>query len=392
MSFSEFKHVRLSAVSAVVPKDEIRLDDEAGYYHNDLRKVQRVKKMIGLDRRRIAPDGVTASDLCLQAAQRLLDETGVDRAGIDALLFVTQSGDYPIPATAFLQHKELGLSPDCAVFDVNLGCSGYIYGLWLTSCMIEAGARKRILLLAGDAGFRLDPANRVVTPIFGDAGTASLLEYKEGASPLSFSLGSDGAGYEAIIRPGGGARIPHLPETAAKSGYLETVTDASGNPWTVAGYGNTWMDGMAVFDFTMSIVPEHIRRHLAHKGLEPAQLDYLILHQANKQVVENIAAATGFTAGQTPWETLSKYGNQACASVPCVVCDQLQAACGAQQRLHLMLCGYGIGLSWGSCIGDFTGLHCCGIHDYISPAHIPTQAERIAYWHKKFRRDDDGQT
>ncbi|MDL2291244.1 ketoacyl-ACP synthase III, partial [Desulfovibrio sp. OttesenSCG-928-F20] len=340
-------------------------------------------------RRRIAPDGVTASDLCIQAAERLFGERTIDPETIDAVIFVTQSADYPVPASAFLQQKALGISQDCAVFDVNLGCSGYVYGLWLASCMIESRARKRILLLAGDAGFRLDPANRIVAPIFGDAGTASLLEFKEDASPLSFSLGSDGNGYEAIIRPGGGARIPHLPETATEDGYLKKITDTGGNPWMVGGFGNTWMDGMAVFDFTMSVVPEHIRQHMAHKDLESAQLDYLILHQANKQVVENVAAATGFIAEQTPWETLSKFGNQACASVPCVICDQLKPACDANERLHLLLCGYGIGLSWGSCIGDFTGLHCCGIHGYTPPAHIPTQEERIAYWHKKFAGDSD---
>jgi 3-oxoacyl-[acyl-carrier-protein] synthase-3 len=100
MTFSEFSHVRLKAVAAVVPRDEVRLEDEAAYYGNDLRKVERIKKMAGLDRRRIAPEGVTVSDLCVQAAERLLAETATDRAGIDAIVCVTQSGDYPVPASA----------------------------------------------------------------------------------------------------------------------------------------------------------------------------------------------------------------------------------------------------------------------------------------------------
>jgi 3-oxoacyl-[acyl-carrier-protein] synthase-3 len=391
MTFSEFTHVRLSAVAAVVPQNEVRLEDEAAYYNNDKRRVDRVRTMAGLDRRRIAPEGVTVSDLCVQAAERLLTETDTDRAGIDAVVCVTQSGDYPVPASAFLQQKNLGLTTDCAVFDVNLGCSGYVYGLWLAACMIECRVRRRVLLTAGEAYFHcMNPANRIVTPIFGDAGTASLLEYAEDAAPLSFSLGSDGRGYEALIRPGGGGSIPHLPDAPGTDAYLAVVRDAGGNPWSVGGYGNIWMDAEAVFDFTMSVIPEHISGHLARCKLAPGDLDFLILHQANKQIVQNLAAATGFTPEQSPWETLSKYGNQAGASIPSVICDRLKERCVARQRLFLMLCGFGIGLSWGSCIGDFTGLQCCGIHDYVPPAAIVPRSERIAYWHGKFAGENDG--
>jgi 3-oxoacyl-[acyl-carrier-protein] synthase-3 len=391
MAFSEFFHVRLSAVAAVVPRDEVRLEDEVAFYNNDMRKVERIGKMAGLKRRRIAPAGVTVTDLCVRAAERLLTDTGTDRATVDAVVCVTQSGDYPVPSSAFLQQKALGLTTDCAVFDVNLGCSGYIYGLWLASCMIESRARRRVLLLVGDAGFRyMDPANRIVTPVFGDAGTASLLEYADDAAPLSFSLGSDGSGYEAIIRPGGGGSIPHVPGGPDEDAYLTVVRDVGGNPWSVGGFGNIWMDGAAIFDFAMSVMPEHIREHLAHRGLAPNQLDRLILHQANKQIVQNLAEAAGFAPEQAPWETLTKYGNQAGASIPSVICDQLKGLCDARQRLYLMLCGFGVGLSWGSCIGDFTGLHCCGIHDFDPPAATTTGAERIAYWHKKFAGENDG--
>lgn len=391
MNYSDFSHVRLSCVSSVVPKDEICLDDEVSYYNNDLRKVQRVKKMLGLDRRRIAPEGVTSSDLCIQAAQNVFHSMNCDPSSIDALVFVTQSPDYLAPATAFVQQAALGLPEHCAVFDVNLGCSGYIYGLWLASCMIESGMRKRVLLLCGDAGFRyMNPANRVTTPLFGDAGTASLLVHDENAPSLSFSLGNNGQGYEALIRPGGGGRIPYIPAQNA-DGYLDEIKDQNGTPWTVGGLGNTWMDGEAIFDFTMSVVPNHIRQHLLHKQLEPKDIDYLVLHQANRQIVENIAEGAGFTPEQTPWKTLSKYGNQSCASIPCAICDQLKSVCDTGNRFNLMLCGYGIGLSWGSCIGDFTGLHCCGMSEFVAPAHIPTREERIAYWHHKFSGDSDNE-
>jgi 3-oxoacyl-[acyl-carrier-protein] synthase III len=371
-----------------VPANEISLSDEAEFYGNDPKKIARITKMIGLDKRRVAPEGVTASDLCVQAAQRLFDSLHVDKSTVDALIFVTQSPDYPVPATAFIQQDALGLPTACAAFDVNLGCAGYVYGLWLAGCLLESRAVSRVLLLAGDAYFGYLPkANRVVTPLFGDAGSATLLEYSATPLPVpfSFSIGSDGSGHEALIRPGGGARIPDQPFADYAQKYNEVVRDANGTPWSVGGFGNTYMDGMAIFDFTMNVIPAHIKDHMTRVGYTPERIDRLVLHQANKQVVRNIAEATGFEDAKAPWQTISKYGNQTVASIPGAICDQLKDECAAGTPLTLMLCGYGIGLTWASCLGTFTGLYCDGIHDYIPPARIPGPAEKIEYWHRKFK-------
>jgi len=386
LPYSVFNHVKVAGVSVVAPADTVSLADEAEYYGGDKRKLARITDMIGLDKRRLAPEGITPSDLCIQAAERLFAEMDIDKNTIDALVFVTQSPDYPVPATAFVQQNVLDLPKTCAVFDVNLGCSGYVYGLWMAGCMIESRACSRVLLMAGDGAFRLlPPANRIITPLFGDAGSATLLEFAENATPLSFSLYSDGSGYEALIRPGGGARIPELPDSAYSSVYHSVVHDSNGTPWTVGGFGNTYMDGMAVLEFTMTTVPPHILDHMTRLGVTPDDIDWLVLHQGNKQIVQNIAEQTGFPLEKTPWQSLLRYGNQAVASIPGVICDQLKSACGTGNRLNLMLCGFGIGLSWASCIGDFSGLKCCGIHDFMPPAHVHKYLEQIAYWHKKFR-------
>ena len=391
MSFSDFRHVRLSAVCTVVPAEEVLLEDETVYYGGDSAKVARMKAIAGLDKRRVGPPHVTASDLCIQAAERLLRDTGTDPTKIDALIFVTQTADYPIPATACIQQNLLGLGQHCAAFDVNLGCSGYVYGLWLAACMLESRARSRVLLLAGEAGFcHLDPNNRIIAPVFGDAGSASLLEYNEEERLLSFSMGTDGAGYKTIIRPGGGARIPHLPEDSKDSPYLREILSHNGVPWRVGSFGNLWMDGAAIFDFTMSVVPAHIVSLLAHTGLTPESLDFLVLHQANKQIVTSVGLAAGFAPNQIPWETLSKYGNQSSASIPATLCDQLYEEFSAKKSINMLLCGYGIGLSWASCVGKFEGLQCCGIHDFVSTEKPAEREEQIAYWHNKFTGKNDG--
>lgn len=384
MKYCVFNEVCVAGISAVVPAQTIYIEDELQYYGHDRQKIKRIKAIAGLDARRVAPEGVTASDMCIQAARRLVDAGVCEPASTDAIIFVTQTPDYLAPATAFLQQTALGIPENCAVMDINLGCSGYIYGLWLAGSMIQSGACRQVLLLAGDAwGAYLRTSNRIVTPIFGDAGSATVLLHDDTASPLSFSLGSDGRGCEAIMRPGGGARIPHLLANP-DDGYEQVVEDHNGNPWSVGGYGNVWMDGKAVFDFSMDVIPKHIREHLACRHITPQELDFLILHQANRQIVENIARSSGFELSQAPWGSLSKFGNQACASVPSVICDQLKSRCDAGEQLRLMLCGYGIGFSWGSCIGDFSGIKCCGIHDFVAPCAIPTRQERISYWHNKF--------
>lgn len=386
MPFSIFNHVKVMGVSMVTPAETVSLADEAEYYGGDMRKIARTTSMVGLDKRRIAPVGVTPSDLCLQAAERLFAEMGIAGNTIDALIFVTQSPDYPVPATAFVQQNALGLPKTCAAFDVNLGCSGYVYGLWLAGCMLEARACSRVLLLAGDGLFRLlPPENRVVTPLFGDAGSATLLEFAETAAALSFSLYSDGSGHKSLIRPGGGARIPDIQDSSYSSLYHSIVHDSNGTPWTVGGFGNTYMDGMAILEFTMKAVPQHILEHMGCRNLTPDDLDWLLLHQSNKQIIRNIAEQTGFAQEKAPWQTLLRYGNQAVASIPGLICDQLKSNCDAKQRLHLLLCGYGIGLSWASCIGDFSGLYCSGIHDFIPPGPVSGPAEQIAYWHKKLK-------
>lgn len=204
MSYCMLNGVRLAAVYAAVPQKEIRLEDELEYYGGSLKKAERARKMLGTDRRRVAWPGTTASDLCKAAAQRLLEEQGVDRGTIDALIFVSQSPDYDLPATACVLQHELGLSANCAAFDVNQGCAGYVYGLWLAATLVSSGACGQVLLLVGDACCApRDPVNRITTPLFGDGGSASLVCRENNAPPMHFSLGTKGAGYKAIIVPGG---------------------------------------------------------------------------------------------------------------------------------------------------------------------------------------------
>ncbi|MCH5276826.1 MAG: ketoacyl-ACP synthase III [Desulfovibrionaceae bacterium] len=379
--FHTLRHVRIVGIRSAVPTTEIRLEDEGAFYGGDAKKVTRLRTTLGMDRRRICPPDVTASDLCAHAADALLRVFPSARSAIDAVVFVSQATDWVQPATSCeLQHR-LGLDRQCAAFDVNQGCSGYVYGLWLGSSLIAAGAARQVLLLVGDVNLAgRDIRNRITVPVFGDGGSATLLARDEQAGPMHFGLGTDGRDFDAIITPGGGARIPLVPDPADNESMFEDILDPSGNPWRLL---KTYMDGGAIFNFTMDVVPKHIRAALAYASLTEKDIDWLILHQANRQIVESIAAKTGFALEKAPSASFGTYGNLASASIPVALCDTFGNTRQAPGKV--LLCGYGIGLSWGSCLCDIAEWDCAPPLDYEPDPDRPTRRQHIERWEQILR-------
>lgn len=377
--FHTLRHVRLAALRAAVPAYEIRLEDEVAYYGGSAKKVARLKASLGMDRRCVCPPDVTASDLCAHAAQALLEAAPSARKDIEALIFVTQSPDWLQPATACeLQHR-LGLGRHCATFDVNQGCAGYIYGLWIGASLIASGAARHVLVLVGYAhpgGW--DVRNRITAPVFGDGGSATLLVHDEHAAPLHFGFGTDGSGFETLITPAGCGRIPFVRDHAQNAALVEDIIDPAGTPWRLT---DIYMDGGAVFDFTMGVVPGHVREAMAYAGLTEKDIDRLILHQANKQIVKTIGARVGFPTEKVPAESFSKYGNLAAASIPVALCD----AYGSDAPGTLLLCGYGIGLAWGSCLCAVDQWDCAPPLEYEADPDRPTRQQRIERWQNILR-------
>ncbi len=373
--FHTLHHVQIAGVRAVVPANEIRLEDEIDFYGGSSKKVARLQTMLGMDRRRVCPPDVTASDLCAHAAQALFAAMPEARGMVDALIFVSQMPDWHQPATACeLQHR-LGLPQQCAAFDVNQGCSGYIYGLWLGSSLVASGAAKHALVLVGDAhSFGRDMKNRVTAPVFGDGGSATLLVRNEQAPPIHFGLGTDGSGFEAIIIPAGKARIPFSRDFETNRELVEAIDDTQGNPWYLL---DTFMDGGAVFNFTMDVVPKHLEEMLRYSGYTPDSTDWCILHQANKQIVENVAAKAGFALSKAPTNSFSQYGNLASASIPAALCSQFG---NATPPGSLLMCGYGVGLSWASCLCNITNWNCAPVIDYEPDPNRPTRKQRVDRW------------
>jgi 3-oxoacyl-[acyl-carrier-protein] synthase-3 len=329
--------VRLRGLVSALPQR--RLENEAFVARFGAEAVADVVKMIGVHSRYWVEEGQTASDLCFAAAQRLLAALDWDPASVDALIFVSQTFDQRLPATACVLHGRLGLAPHCQAFDVGLGCSGYVYGLWLAASMIAAGCR-RVLVLAGDTISRVvDPSDRATALLFGDAGSATAVEHDAEAPPACFVLGSDGAGAANLIIPGGGFRQP--VEDSRRPAGMDPE--------------HLFMDGGEVFAFTLRAVPRLVQDTLKRAGRSAGEVDSFVLHQANQFMLRHLAKKIG-APDRVPIN-IDRFGNTSSASIPLVLTSDLAERLVAEPT-RLMLVGFGVGYSWGAALFEATPLGC----------------------------------
>jgi 3-oxoacyl-[acyl-carrier-protein] synthase-3 len=358
MAKSKLKGARIKGVVTCVPSTEKCIDDEIELFGGNAKQIARLKKTIGLDRRRVVEDGTTALDLCAAATERLFKAASLDPATIDGMLFVTQTADYPQPCNAAVLHGRLGLSKNCAALDINLGCSGYVYGLWLAHMMVSTGACQRVLLLAGDTLSRLvHPGDRSVAPLFGDGGSATLVEACAD-SEAWFSLNTDGSGYEKLMVPAGGMRTPRGSETQREK------RDEEGN---VRSLEHLFMDGPEIFNFSITEEPQSVREMLDFAGLDVGAIRHFVFHQANRYILGNIAKRLNLDPARVPMKTVEMYGNQSSTSIPCALCYELGDLLKGPVPQKLLMSGFGVGLSWASAILEIGNLPVCEVIELGRP-------------------------
>jgi len=355
MPQSSFSRAKISGIVTTVGHIRKCIDDEIESYGGNKQQLERIKKNIGINQRYVVDERTTAADLCHQAAEELIAACAIDPAALDALICVTQTPDHFQPANAALLHGRLGLDKRAAALDVNLGCSGWVYGLWLAYMMIEAGGCDKALLLAGDTLSRcVNPKDRSVAPLFGDAGSATLVEKIGEEHPSWFSLHTDGRGSDIVKVPAGAFRQRPNAETRRE------VKDEDGN---IRCAEDLCMDGAEVFNFSIKEEPKAIKEILAYANFSIEDIDYVVFHQANKYIIGNIARRLKLPMTKAPCATVEKYGNQSCASIPATICDSLASELD-QKPLTVVMSGFGVGLSWASCLTRLEGLRACAVSVY----------------------------
>lgn len=344
-----FENVGIISMAAAVPKRIIN-----NYEYTDNFTIDEVKQVVektGVYQRRFADEGTCSSDLCFAAAEKLFADNKILRNEIDLLVFVSQTPDYRMPATSVLLQNRLGLEHNTIAFDLNLGCSGFIYGLSIVYSMMERSGLRKALLLDGETRSRIySPKDRKTAFLFGDAGVAALIERHPSFGMSYFSLNSDGSKENLIKMKAGGYRFPTSPET-----MKERVVDEYGN---IRSDEHGYMDGGDVFTFVIKEVPADIRKVIELSGSSFSDMDYFVFHQANSFINSYLLKKLMLDPAKAP-STVGKFGNTSSVSIPLTMVSELQ---GMLDNRKVLMSGFGVGMTWASCIVN-TGL--CLISDLV---------------------------
>lgn len=334
MAFFSINNVKVSGIAAAVPKNII------SNWNYDLLSDNEKKLLIkttGVENRRVADEGVATSDLCYEAAEKLVEELGWKKDDIQVVIFLSQSRDYYLPATSIILQDRLGLSKSCMAFDIGLGCSGFVYGLSVIGSIMSATGLSKGLLMMGDiSSLTCSKEDKSTYPLFGDAGTATAVEFSSNSTKMDFNLNSDGNGYKSIIIPAGGVR-----NVVNKNSFDVKEIDNGIKRCDL----NLALNGLDVFNFSVKEVPKSINEYFEYFNTSKDEYDYFLMHQANKLMNETIRKKLKIEEEKVPY-SLQDYGNTSSASIPLTIVTQLQEQVRTKS-LNLLLAGFGVGLSWG---------------------------------------------
>lgn len=303
--------------------------------------VEKVAQKVGVDSRHISADNETAGDMAEKAARKLFEEYQIDPKTIDFLMLCTQSPDYFLPSTSCFLQDRLGIPTSAGSFDYNLGCSGCVYGMAMAKGLIAAGIAKNVLLLTAETYNKyLHPSDKSNRSIFGDGAAACLVSIDGMAEIGAFSLGTDGSGANNLIVKTGAAR--------QKDATGKFVEDDEGHIW----YDDyLYMNGGAIFNFTLDAVPAMIKEILEKNKMEKDQIDYYLFHQANEFMLNTIRKVCVLPKDKF-YVNLANTGNTVSSTVLIGLKDCINSQT-IKSGDKVMITGFGVGLSWGGTVLTF---------------------------------------
>lgn len=339
MAFLEINNVVIKGIASCVPKD-IEDNKQLSLLGSN-EEISKFIETTGIEfRRMVLNRPLTTSDLCYEAATRLLSELEWLPDTIDCLIFVSQTPDYILPSTAPILQEKLGLSMDTYAMDLSLGCSGWVYGLSTAASLLSQGHMKRALLLVGDTTtITKSKKDKSTYPLFGDAGTATAIEFEEGKEGFKFNFGTDGRGSEAIMIPDGGFRHFVTPDS-----FISREVE----PGIFRNRLQSILNGPAVFTFGITKAPKSVNALLDKHGISKEDIDYFVFHQANRIMNEKIRTKLKLPEEKVPY-SLREYGNTSSASIPLTINHKL-ADQVKNTPTNFVACAFGVGLSWATVV------------------------------------------
>lgn len=354
MAFLQYEGVGVSAMSAAVPKRVIKNREYTDVFSRD--EVNEIVDKVGVEERRFADENTCSSDLCFAAAEKLFLDNHINKEDIELLVFISQTPDYRMPATSVLLQHRLGLGSKVIAFDINLGCSAFIYGLSVVYGLMERSNLKKALLLDGETRSKVySPRDRRSAFLFGDGGVAVLVERDGKYGKSTFSLNSDGSLADLIMIPAGGYRKMSSAETV-----VEKVVDEYGN---MRSEEQGYMRGGDVFNFVIREIPRDMKKTLAYAEKTIEDLDYVVFHQANNFINSYIMKKMKVGANKCP-STISKFGNTSSVSVPLTIISELKDKLIGDNEI--LLCAFGVGMTWATGVVPFVD---CNISEIVEVAN-----------------------
>ena len=345
MAFLQYEGVGIAAMSAAVPKRVIKNRQYTEVFSQE--EADEIVDKTGIEERRFADADTCSSDLCLAAAEKLIADNDVNKEDIELLVFISQTPDYRMPATSVTLQHRLGLPNNTIAFDITLGCSAFLYGLSVVYGMMERSKLKKALLLDGETRSKVySPRDRRSAFLFGDGGTATLIERDPKYGKSTFSLNSDGSRAELIMIPAGGYRKMSSPET-----LLEKVVDEYGN---MRSEEQGYMRGGDVFNFVIREIPRDIKNTLALVEKSVDDFDYIVFHQANNFINSYIMKKMKMDPAKIP-STIAKFGNTSSVSVPLTIVSELKGK--LEGHKDVLLSAFGVGMTWATGVLSFDHCH-----------------------------------
>lgn len=335
MAFFCSKGIEIAGIACSVPDNYVTVDSFKAIFGDEIPK--KFTAGTGIRGMYKALPEQTASDLACAAAEDLFVHSSVGCEEIGLMVLVTQSPDYRRPSSASVVQKRLALPENCSCMEINLGCSGFIYGIQTAMSLLSSCEEKYALLLLGETASKLvDPKDKSIVMMYGDAGAAVLLKKTEKDVCTTTLLRSDGSRFKSIILPAGGFRDMNPPRDrfVCSDGIERSLYDI-------------YMDGTSVFSFSITDVPKALIDYLEYTGTKPDDYDSFIMHQANEFILKQIIRKLKLNKESVP-VSLDRYGNTGGVSIPLTLCDAYgNSGDIVKKNMKFLMCGFGIGLSWG---------------------------------------------
>jgi 3-oxoacyl-[acyl-carrier-protein] synthase-3 len=376
MAFMKYSGIGISAMAGAIPKriiDNLKYTD---FFPEN--QVKAVVEKVGVCHRRFADENTCSSDLCFAAAQKLIIDNDINRDEIDLLVFISQTADYRMPATSITLQHRLGLSNSCIAFDINLGCSAFIYGLSVVYSMMQNRTIRKALILDGETRSKVySPRDRRSAFIFGDGAVAALVERDKKFGETTISLNSDGSRADLIMIKAGGYRHMSSAETVK-----EHIVDEFGN---MRSDEQGYMKGCDVFNFVIREIPRDIKKTIAESGKSVDEIDYFCFHQANNFINSYIAKKMKLDVSKIP-HTIEKFGNTSSVSVPLTIVSELKNKIKGNKTL--MLSAFGVGMTWATGIVSFVDTKISDIvevengqpvDDYLRREYTPIESNSVDF-------------